>query len=448
MFVRLQKYYLVLSLILFSLSLVGGIILVQRNQDLRNLAAPSCPSGKVATACNRTCNGGCVNARCCLPDGSNCENVDWENDSCCGGTTSADCGSGQCNNQTNRPDYECSGKSNCRCTSTCYWLTGGTCNEGCNQVTCDKGDGCTISCDQNGGPASCGSSTSPGGKNNDRNSGCPAAPTSPATGAKCPNDGSLTIKKYVKFTCPNGCPVTTEQGVTAGRCYENRQESTGPISLNGACGQVDALSGDADGTFCGTTEYNCTGPCLRQPTSPPAATSTPIPTATRIPSATPTGTRVPTLTPTATRVPSSTPTPTRGPTSTPGPSQTPTSTPRPTSTPHSLSCGDTTCNQENHQCQEGLVCLTLSNGSYRCTMPEYQDACYANPSTSSCCQAPAPTTTTRPTSTPKPTSTPVYIAQGPTPTRIVLPNAGFDLPIKGLTIVGTIVTLLGLLILL
>ncbi|MBU1088608.1 hypothetical protein KKA02_01885, partial [Patescibacteria group bacterium] len=65
-----------------------------------------------------------------------------------------------------------------------------------------------------------------------------------------------------------------------------------------------------------------------------------------------------------------------------------------------------------------------------------------------------PTGTPQPTSTPTntptntPTDTPVYIAQGPSPTRIVLPDAGVDFPTKGLMIFGSIVSLLGLLILL
>jgi hypothetical protein len=42
----------------------------------------------------------------------------------------------------------------------------------------------------------------------------------------------------------------------------------------------------------------------------------------------------------------------------------------------------------------------------------------------------------------------LVIAQGPSPTRIVLPEAGVDFPAKTLSIVGIIVTLLGFLILL
>jgi hypothetical protein len=53
-----------------------------------------------------------------------------------------------------------------------------------------------------------------------------------------------------------------------------------------------------------------------------------------------------------------------------------------------------------------------------------------------------------PTGAPYPTDTPVYIAQGPSPTRIVLPNSGVEFPIQVLTVVGVITTLIGLLVLL
>lgn len=61
---------------------------------------------------------------------------------------------------------------------------------------------------------------------------------------------------------------------------------------------------------------------------------------------------------------------------------------------------------------------------------------------------PVPTNTSVPASTPMPTDTPAYVAEGPTPTRIILPVVGVDFPAKILTIVGSIITLLGFLILL
>ena len=129
----------------------------------------------------------------------------------------------------------------------------------------------------------------------------------------------------------------------------------------------------------------------RIPTSTPKPTSTPRPTRTPAPTRTPIPTRTstPTLTPTGTRIPTSIPT--YPPTETPTSTQTPTGTQAPTNTP---------------------------------------------------------TNTPVPTDTPVPTATPVYTAQGPSPTRIILPNSGFDFPIQALSVVGVITTLLGLLILL
>ena len=59
-----------------------------------------------------------------------------------------------------------------------------------------------------------------------------------------------------------------------------------------------------------------------------------------------------------------------------------------------------------------------------------------------------PTATPRPSSTPWPTVTPRPMAQGPSPTRIILPSAGFEFPSQAMTLLGGIVTLLGFLILL
>lgn len=91
-----------------------------------------------------------------------------------------------------------------------------------------------------------------------------------ATGAMCVNPPYSPVKKYVKFTCPNGCVYDTDgQGVQAWRCYENMQQSDTPLSLApGECGQVDEFSGiNPDGTadwnsYCGykPENYNCDQP--------------------------------------------------------------------------------------------------------------------------------------------------------------------------------------------
>ena len=118
-------------------------------------------------------------------------------------------------------------------------------------------------------------------------------------------------------------------------------------------------------------------------------------------SPTPSSTPTPTRTPTPTQTPTDTPTPTMTPTGTQAPTETPTSTPTPTETPIPTNT------------PTGVI---------------------------------IPTNT--PTDIPIPTETPVYIAEGPSPTRIVLPNSGVEFPIQALTVIGIITTLLGYLILL
>lgn len=143
------------------------------------------------------------------------------------------------------------------------------------------------------------------------------------------------------------------------------------------------------------------------PTATGTLSPTPTATVTSTPTNTPTGTLTPTNTPTATSTPTNTPTgtltPTNTPTVTPTPTATATGTPAPTGTP----------------------------------LP-----------TSTPTDIPTPAPTSLPVNTPVPTNTPVYIAEGPTPTRIILPVVGVDFPAKALTIVGSIITLLGFLILL
>jgi hypothetical protein len=105
---------------------------------------------------------------------------------------------------------------------------------------------------------------------------------------------------------------------------------------------------------------------------------------------------------------------------------TPTKTPVPTATPV-LVCGSP-CGEnitgicpENHSCYNGkCVLLACMEESAECN-------------TSNCKIIP----TFAPTDT-----------KSPTPTRITLPNAGVDFPVKALGLVGVIITLLGFLILL
>ena len=236
----------------------------------------------------------------------------------------------------------------------------------------------------------------------------PTLPPPPGGGAKCPNDPNTPIASYIKFTCPNGC-FKDNDGTW--RCTLNRESSTNPLTLNGAFAQVDALSGAADNTFCGTTEYTCGKPECQpgssNPTSTPIPsdlTSTPIPSETPIPTSTPIPTTPPgqptnTPVPTATNTPTPTRTPTPTPTTPPGqptntPAPTATNAPGPTLTPIPVLCGTKSCDNATNPCRSGYSCVQAKDGSNYCTSPDFADACKANPSYNTCCTAPgAPTAT-------------------------------------------------------
>lgn len=157
---------------------------------------------------------------------------------------------------------------------------------------------------------------------------CGLAPTPPGGGGQtmCTNTPSSPVASFKKFVCPSGCAKDTD-GIW--RCNLNEQDSTAPLTLNGACGQVDEI--DGAGAFCGTLEYTC-GETRCQPA--PQPTPTPVPSTTPVP--TPTNTPIPTPTHTPTPTPSRTPTPTPSRTPTPSPTLppgiTPTVTPIPTPT--------------------------------------------------------------------------------------------------------------------
>jgi len=87
--------------------------------------------------------------------------------------------------------------------------------------------------------------------------------------------------------------------------------------------------------------------------------------------------------------------PTRPPTPTPSsiPSPTPTSTPTPSPTPVVSECGYTPCTTDA-SCAEGLVCVTASDNNKYCSLPEYEDACIAEPGVEACCNEPTPSPTT------------------------------------------------------
>jgi hypothetical protein len=258
---------------------------------------------------------------------------------------------------------------------------------------------------------------------------------------KCPTDSGDTDPGA--GTCGGGV------GVIQGRCIKAvsgkslpqmwKYKCPGKKDLSGGCQEneqvVPAGSSSVcfDSNYCGVQQIDSdvwsdcfisvvdTAGCDTKPTTPPnTPTNTPTPTVkptnTPTPTVTPRATSTPKLT--ATPTPTNTPTPTPGPTSTPGPSSTPTPAP-----PNS--CGGT-CGS-NTNCGSDLFC---HDGYCRNASCPDQTNCICQQS---------------PTSTPVPTE---YIAEGPSPTRIILPQSGVEFPSQMLTIFGGIVTLLGFLILL
>ena len=224
----------------------------------------------------------------------------------------------------------------------------------------------------------------------------------------CPTNGGGTAPSM--FSCSDAnariegrCIVATSGTLSVVNKYQcpNRFDTAGGCQDNvQTFRNVDRVCFDSN--YCGVQQIDLSSSCFistidyvcESPTSPPKSTNTPTPR--------PTNTPIPTSTPR----PTSTPTPTNTPipTATPSNNPTPTNTPVPTSTPTN------------------------------------------NPTAT---VTPQSTNTPAPTNTPVPaTGTPVYIAEGPSPTRIILPQSGVEFPSQFLTILGGIVTLLGFLILL
>jgi len=141
------------------------------------------------------------------------------------------------------------------------------------------------------------------------------------------------------------------------------------------------------------------------------------------------------------------PTPTNTPTPTPTPTNIP--TPTPTVIPE---CWDQ-CDNDG-QCPSSLECVSSRCANPDC--PEEEDCLCPQPTptpTSVPTSTPTPiaTGTPGPTSTPAPTATPTTVlvsqdASIPVPTRVELPEAGVIIPSQLLIIVGSIISLLGLLI--
>jgi len=200
------------------------------------------------------------------------------------------------------------------------------------------------------------------------------------------------------------------------------------FNINCYCGtiQVDTPGQGfkSESMKCGCDTKTTTNETPSSTPTPPKSTNTPTPIL--IISLTPTP-----IIPTNTPVPPTPTTPPGQPTNTPVP---PTNTPIPTATPVPptpgvYACGYTPCDNGGRQCSSGLTCVTANNSAQYCSLPQYVDTCKTNPGYTGCCTAP-------------------NIAQGPSPTRIILPVSGVEFPAQALTIVGGIATLLGFLILL
>ncbi len=173
------------------------------------------------------------------------------------------------------------------CNQNCYSRTSCTCPAGCAQSlvflsqTCGGNTtpaltSCTATCNSQAGcscPSTCNQSVAMNGLTCGGVKTATPTPGTGGTGLMCPNSPTTPAKKWIKFTCPNGCTQTTENGVTAWRCYENRQDSTTELNLApGECGQVDVLSGTTDDTYCGykPSNYTCDqSQCQRQPSPSP-----------------------------------------------------------------------------------------------------------------------------------------------------------------------------------
>lgn len=212
--------------------------------------------------------------------------------------------------------------------------------------------------------------------------------------SKCLTAKSGTMDVVNHYKCPG------ETSISAAGCTKNVKTYR---NTNSVC---------VDESLCGVQQIdyqNCFVSYLKickKPTSPPETIRD---------SATPTKKRTPTKK--STLVPSKKPTSTLVPTATNTPKPTLTTTPAPTAT------------------NTPKPTLTTTPAPTATNTPK-----------------PTPTPTPGPTSTPvPPTNTPVptsVIAQGPSPTRIVLPQSGVEFPSQMLTIIGGIITLLGFLILL
>lgn len=455
-----------LTVVFLFLSLIGTVFLVKTNQDNRNRAATSCTCSpedeKVCkgTGFHPSCNSGflCYGVKTC----STAESTPKPDTSCT--KDQCDLGATMCqgapSNQTgNKCTCVCAQNPSTGAKNVTVWSCGTYDAASCSPSKTGTGPSGSIICRTNN-PGICPNTNS---SNADFNAmvgmyanqpstcdfydacGKPMSPGASCVGMKRlsngePNHGAF-VGCYGKQNC--FCDVNFSGSVA---CYDDvGNDSCGagvaaptatsvpktPTSTPTTTPTLKPTSTPTPTATRTPTPTNTITPTATRTPTPtntltPTATRTPTPTLTLTPTSTPTSTSTPTptLTLTPTVTPTGTQTPTLTPTSTSTPTNTPiaTNTPRPTSTPV-LVCGSS-CSGD--VCPSGQSC---SNG--KCQLNTCLSGGVICNSTN--CAVITPTKA---------------IAQGPSPTRIILPSSGVSFPIQVVTILGTIVTLVGFLILL
>lgn len=471
-----NKYlYPVLTLVFLTFALVAGGILLKQNQDLRRKAEGGCPSGQ---SCQLTCDANHPNrdsSECkCWGDAAHGNPGDAQNGSCVqpGITPVAPGGSGHMNCGA-VPDGGSVYNSDTRCTYTC---ANGT-------YPSPAPGNCNIS------------PPDPATTYLSNNSGLSAGPgqwTSNGTNAT-PN--TTTTGPFANRS--ETCQVCTCTSLTNGECRSNCTMMPCSQAQTPSCGQVDLCPVGQPPEQCGAAAANrvvgtnCTNN-TSTPTNPPQSTNTPIPT--RTPTPTPTATNTSTPTPakincgaspctinscatglvcvttaggvnycsqsanqeacianpsvgSCCQQPTNTPVP---PTNTPNPTNTPVP---PTGTPNSC---NGTCGSDGN-CQSGLTCYlgfcrNPNNPSDSgCNNKGEPNSCNGTCGSDTNCKSGLVCSSGYCRNPNNPTNVNCQektVAKGPTPTRIILPVSGNTTPLTGITIVGSIVTLLGILLIL
>ena len=260
-----------------------------------------------------------------------------------------------------------------------------------------------------------------------------------------------------KYTCPN------EWNPSCGKQEQVVRDGSSLCLERDFCGsqQLDVYYVGGGSCWIDYWDYSCDVTPTNTPVPPtntPTPTNTPVPTATNTPMPTATNTPVPTAT--GTPQPTNTPKPTA--TNTPMP--TATNTPMPTATPTSKpntcggTCGSNSNCQSDYVCYQGYCRNPSCTSSPDCICPGEPNLCGGTcGSNTNCksnlfcsegfCRNPSCPGQVNCICQASPVPTKV-IAEGPSPTRIILLESGVEFPSQILTLVGGIITLLGFLILL